>query len=225
MKQHQGIWLPDHEKHLVEWMDKSGELVDGRGTYQIKKLRAALGYVKNWRVAVDVGAHVGFWSIHLCWRFNRVQAFEPMAEHRECWERNMDLPYNDWINGERQAQVHPYALGAAPGRVSLSVPPGSSGGTHVSGPGEIEMRTLDSFEFQNVDFIKVDVEGFELAVLQGAVETLKRCRPVVIVEQKAHTPGGQKHLAAGGKPAVDFLLTMGAKLRKEISGDFILTFD
>lgn len=211
MKQHQGVWLPDHETHLVEWMNKSGELVNGKGSYQIKKLRAALGYVKNWRVAVDVGAHVGFFSMHLVKRFGVVHAFEPVNEHRACFDKN--------VSG---ASVYSVALGAAPGRVAMETPQGSSGGTHVSGSGDIEMRTLDSYEFHFVDFLKIDVEGLELAVLQGAVETLKRCRPVVIVEQKSHTPGGQKHLAAGGTPAVDFLVSLGAKQREVISGDHIM---
>jgi hypothetical protein len=242
VKQHQGIWLPDHEQHLIEWMNKSGEIVDGRGTYQIKKLRAALEHVRNWRVAVDVGAHVGFWSMHLAKKFAVVHAFEPMMEHRQCWtanERECGLVAH-MCDGQDEERVlaelyasghlkgpvlHGCALGAEPGRVSLTVPPGSSGGTHVNGAGEIEVRTLDSFRLNDVDFLKIDCEGYELQVLQGAVETLERCRPTIIVEQKAHTPGGQKHLAAGGKPAVDFVLGLGAKLRREISGDFILAFD
>jgi FkbM family methyltransferase len=216
VKQHQGIWLPDHEQHLLEWMDKSGELVDGRGTYQIKKLRAALEHVRSWRVAVDVGAHVGFWSMHFVKRFHEVQAFEPMAEHRECFVRNVP---------PQHVRLHALAVGAEPARVALTIPPGSSGGTHISGAGDIDVRTLDSFGFEFVDFLKIDCEGYELAVLQGAVETLQRCRPTIIVEQKAHTPGGQKHLAGGGKPAVDFLLTLGAKQRRELAGDYILTWD
>jgi FkbM family methyltransferase len=45
-----------------------------------------------------------------------------------------------------------------------------------------EQRTLDSFNFQDVDLIKIDVEGTELFVLQGAVDTIRRCQPVVQVE-------------------------------------------
>lgn len=219
MKLHQGIWLPDHEQHLVEWMDKSGEIVNGKGSYQIRKLRAALEHVKNWRVAVDVGAHVGFWSMHLAERFSRVHCFEPHAEHRACWEKNVRP------SAPAMAFLYPCALGAASGKVALEVPPGSSGGTHVSGAGEITMRTLDSFNLRDVDFLKIDVEGLELQVLQGAIDTLKRCRPTVIVEQKAHTPGGQKHLAGGGTPAVDFLLAMGAKQRAVLSGDYIMGWE
>jgi FkbM family methyltransferase len=45
-----------------------------------------------------------------------------------------------------------------------------------------EQRTLDSFNFQDVDLIKIDVEGSELFVLEGSVDTIRRCQPVVQVE-------------------------------------------
>lgn len=213
MKLHKGAWLPDQEEHMVEWCDKHGEMVDGKTTYQYKKLQAALGYVKNWRVACDIGAHVGFWSMHLAKRFEELHAFEPMKEMQECWLKNVD-----GIN----AELHPYALGSESGMVSLTIPKGSTGGTHISGSGDIAMHPLDSFHLRDVDFIKIDVEGYELDVLKGATETLDRCQPCIIVEQKLHTPGGQKHIS-GGRPAVDFLLDLGYKLRKEMGGDFILT--
>lgn len=46
----------------------------------------------------------------------------------------------------------------------------------------VTMRTIDSYGFDDVDFIKIDVEGAELGVLRGAVETIKRCRPAVQME-------------------------------------------
>ncbi len=49
---HQGVYLPDGETHLVDWMTKSGEIVDGKGTYQIRKLRVAVSYCERTRTAV-----------------------------------------------------------------------------------------------------------------------------------------------------------------------------
>lgn len=46
----------------------------------------------------------------------------------------------------------------------------------------VTMRTIDSYGFDDVDFIKIDVEGAELGVLRGAKETIKRCRPAVQME-------------------------------------------
>jgi len=46
----------------------------------------------------------------------------------------------------------------------------------------IHMYTLDSFDFEDVDIIKVDVEGYELSVLEGAVNTIKKHNPIVQIE-------------------------------------------
>lgn len=218
MKQHLGIWLPDHEEHLIQWCDKNGEMIDGKTTYQYRKWMMCLPWIKDWRMAVDAGAHVGFWSMHMAKRFQHVAAFEPILEHRECFALNVP---------DSNVTVHTCALGGETGRVSLTIPDGSSGGTHISGDGDIEMRMLDSFGFNELDFLKIDVEGYELKVLQGAVETLKRCRPCVIVEQKGHTPGGKLHLSPGASPtpAVDFLRSLGAYLRTVKAGDYVLSWD
>jgi len=209
--EHQGIWLPDGEKHFPEWMDKNGEIVDGCGTYQIKKLREALSHVAAWRTAVDIGAHVGLWSMQLAKRFDNVIAFEPVAAFRECFAKNA------WMRG---VKCFPCALGAAPGMVSMHYDSADSGGTHVSGPGDIEMRTLDSFNLNGVDFLKVDCEGYELDVLMGAASTLLRCRPVVIVEQKQHIM--TRNFGKRGTPAVDFLKVQGWATVREMAGDYIM---
>lgn len=225
MFEFQGIWLPDGEKHFQGWMAKNGELVDGRGTYQIKKFREAMKHCKQFRTAVDVGAHVGLWSMQLHKRFQQTFAFEPVEAYRKCWAENM--PAFPIGVGARMHALFPIALGAAPGLVAMKVPTLDggldTGGTHVSGVGDIEMRTLDSFELQNVDFIKIDCEGGELDVVRGGEATIRRCHPCMIVEQKPHKLG--PNFGLKGIPAVDLLASWGAKVRREISGDFILSWD
>ena len=81
------------------------------------------------------------------------------------------------------------------------------------------METLDSLDLINVDFMKLDCEGFEENVLRGGVATITRWKPVVIVEQK------REMAARFGLPllgAVDFLKTLGYKVAEEISGDYIM---
>jgi FkbM family methyltransferase len=199
-------------------MDKNGEIVDGKGTYQIKKIRVAMEHVKwfhDHHVAIDVGAHVGLWAMQLAKRFRVVRAFEPVASYRECLAINAP-----------EAVVYPFALGARSGRVAMHVPKLNggldTGGTHVGGDGEcnVDLKTLDSFDFQNVDFLKIDVEGFEDQVIAGARETILRARPVVIVEQKPHKLG--PNFGIHGTPAVDSLRALGYIVAREMSGDFIM---
>lgn len=216
-----GGWhFPDGEAHLPDWMRRANQWVDGRLTYQLSKYQAALPLVRARHVAVDVGGHIGLWSWVMARDFGLVIAFEPVARHRECWQANMaDRPY---------AVLHPYALGAAFGTATVrSRTPGSSGDTGIEpdGSGErCEVRTLDSFGMTQLDFLKIDCEGYEVFVLKGAEATLLTCRPVVIVEQKPHT-GGPKRYGIGPTDAVVFLESLGYRQRQVISGDYIMSLD
>src|SRR5665213_3515563 len=84
---------PDHERHLIDWLanPKARTVINGRVAYQGKKQLAALGLVPKdrRRVAIDVGSHCGTWAWNLAHWFETVEAFEPVPEHRECWEANM----------------------------------------------------------------------------------------------------------------------------------------
>ena len=244
-----GWWLPDGEQHLQQWMNQvrareAGPiLADGRGetrlTYQYHKYSACRPFTRAWRTAVDVGAHVGLWSWVMARDFGNVVGFEPMPEHAACWRENMD--------GVENASLLPFALGAEPGTVVLKTrTPGSSGDTGVDPAAErsslratvhvpgydhdaaegvsAELRRLDDFDLGQVDFIKIDCEGYELWVLQGAVETLKRCKPCLIVEQKPET-GMEERYGVTAKQAIDFLEGLGARLRKVIQGDYIFSWD
>lgn len=225
-----GVWLPASEIHLRYMMLEDGARLvrDGKATYQIRKLDAAMAVVPpdRRRVAVDVGAHVGLWSMWLTRLFARVEAFEPVPLHRALFARNVEGAY----------RLHPVALGERAGTINLEVPLETTGNAHVAigrrHPGtkhvpdpdrhyvvrEVPMRTLDAFAFTEVDFVKVDVEGYELPVLKGARETLLACRPVVVVEQK----GNESAYGDARDAAVAYLQSLGFVAAGCLSGDWIL---
>jgi len=211
-------YFPDGEKHLPHWMRTVGTTVAGRLTYQYGKYDACKPFIKEWRTAIDVGAHIGLWSYFMADDFEELIAFEPMPEHQECWNKNM----HDIDN----AVMHPCALGAGQQMVTLETrTEGSSGDTQVMAGlpgGDVEMYTLDSFDFQDVDFIKIDTEGYEDFILRGGVELLARCKPCIIVEQKGDM---SERYGLEKLSAVTLLEGMGAVLRAETSGDYILSWD
>lgn len=215
MKQSHGWWFPDHEVHLIDWMNskKNKVVMNGRSAYQGAKQLAALKHCKQFRTAVDCGAHIGTWAFNLAHKFDETHAFEPVAAHRECFAHNV-------IGTSGSVTLHPTALGAEPGTVSIDTETGSSGNSAVgAGPGEIEMRTLDSFGFQDVDFIKIDTEGYEANVLLGGEQTIRACKPVIVVEQKRDMASrfGLEPLGA-----VKLLESWGYRTAEEISGDYIM---
>jgi FkbM family methyltransferase len=213
MKQALGWWWPSHESHMLEWMStpKNKLPLNGRDTYQGRKQVATLAHCHTNGTAVDVGAHIGLWSFNLAHRFEKVVAFEPVLEHRECFIRNLA----DFKN----VDLHAYALGAVEGTCRIETTKGSSGDSQVRAGGDVPMRRLDSFNLENVDLLKIDCEGYEENVLIGGLKTIERCKPTIIVEQK-------RDMASrfGLKPqgAVSFLQRLGYKVVEEISGDYIL---
>lgn len=218
MKQVRGFWLPDSEQHLVSFLENGPEFAGGP-TYQLAKLLAALPWCKNFRHCADVGGHTGLWSRPLERMFARLTAFEPVAAHRECFERN--VPGCTPAAGSR-VQLKPFALGDREDTVSLHSGPASSGDTYVKEGGEhrAPMSKLDHFQLTGVDFIKIDTEGYELFVLKGGEQTIRRDKPCIIVEQK---PNKGKQFGLGDHDAVTLLKEWGYTVRKEISGDFIMS--
>jgi FkbM family methyltransferase len=217
LKAWRGWKFPDSEHHLIEWMTRVNDVRRGRPTYQAHKYDAALSHTPQRRVAIDIGANIGLWSWLMANDFTTLHAFEPVAAYRACWAQNV-------VDGV----LHPMALGERAGTVSMvCMTPGSCGDTTVNvaqvgdDVGSAEINTLDSFGFEEVDLIKCDNEGYELFVMRGAEETIKRCRPTIIVEQK---PGHGKTFGLSDTAAVEFLQTLGMQVRQVISGDYILTF-
>lgn len=227
-----GMLLPATEVHLEDMMirnPKGTRTVDGRATYQFHKLERALSFLpKNRRrVAVDIGAHCGLWSVHLVKLFARVEAFEPVPLHRELFAKNVPM---------ERVRLYPVALGEVEGMVDMQIPLETTGNAHIAIKGQhpgthgvkhpdrhyvvkdVPLLRLDSARLDDVDFIKIDVEGVERAVVAGAKETILRCRPLIVVEQKSNESayGDEKDAAA------KLLLSWGLKKLDVMSGDWIL---
>lgn len=207
-------YLPDGEQHLQTWMTQKNRRVEGRLTYQFEKYEAAVRHCRQRRLAIDVGSHVGLWAYWMARDFESVECFEPKVEHGLCWVENMAERPN--------ARLHPVALGKSVGEVGLVTGPSSSGDTQVDQNGSgVPMVPLDSFEFSGVDLLKIDCEGYEVFVLEGARSMLQACRPTVIVEQK---PGHGQRFGRGEHDAVHLLKSLGAEQKWEGAGDYVMVF-
>lgn len=220
MKQVHGIWLPDSDTHFNTYITPDATF---GGTYQLKKLDRAVEFVKTRGVAIDIGAHVGLWSKVLASRFEHVYAFEPLKPHRDCFARNLEGIGNVTLFG--------YALSDKSEQLNIRMPLDNTGHSHVakdydgdaSREWECHAVPLDSLKWPDklkIDFVKIDVEGWELAVVRGAEETLRKHWPVIIIEQKPH--GNAERYGWKQRDALAQLLRWGFKEVAHISGDHIL---
>jgi len=134
-------------------------------TYNVSKK-----HINQSRRAIDVGCKVGNFSHELLKDFEKVEAFDMRNKLR--W-RLLD---------KERVNFHQVALGKENGQIDYW---GASTGVVMTDKEKttVDLRTLDSFNFTHVDYIKIDVEGDELAVLQGASDTLSRCKPIIVIEQ------------------------------------------
>lgn len=218
MKFVHGWAFPDHEEHMHAHMasPKGYMLLNGRMSYQGKKQVAAMAACKQFRHAVDIGGHIGTWSYNLAHKFEHVTAFEPVGAHRLCFDANVLT--DDTLAAK--VVLHDCALGKEEGSVSIHTSHGSSGDSYVKGAGDIPMHTLDSFQLGDVDFMKIDTEGFEYNILLGAEATVKKWKPVVLVEQKRDMASSRFGVAP--LAAVTLLESWGYKRAAELSGDYLM---
>ena len=212
MREQYGWYFPNIETHFPQMLAKNISK-GGPTEYQQPVRLRSLQHVKNKRTALDIGANVGLWSRDLVKYFDQVIAFEPVAMFRECLEKNVTAS---------NISVESVALGDSEGQVRMIITEGNTGHTHVdpaSTNGDTRIIRLDSLNLQNVDYIKIDCEGFEYRVLQCAKETIQRCRPVVVIEQKPHDMYSKDY---GQFAAIGLLEDWGMVRLDQVKDDWIM---
>ena len=175
MKQVLGWWLPDTDKHFEIYLNKEG------GQYQSVHRSTILNFLKtkinDFNNCIDVGAHVGFWSKDFTENFKHVYAFEPIPLVRDCYVKNII---------KENYTLYPYGLGSESKTVNVHYDPDETGNTHVAESGnlKIEIKKIDDFELNKIDYIKIDAEGYEIEVVKGAEKLIQRDKPYIHVEMK-----------------------------------------
>lgn len=144
----------------------------------LKDMEYAISKCPDKGLAIQAGGHVGFWPIKLSLNFGQVMTFEPEPDLYDCLQKNTRYLTN--------IVALPSALGDKR-HYSHIKRSGSSGKNVVEADGAdipIHVASIDSLKIrQRVCAIFLDVEHYEAKVIDGALQTIKRDRPVIQVEE------------------------------------------
>jgi FkbM family methyltransferase len=195
--------LPDGSTVLLagEAADRSvvGSIGDHDGSYEPGLMSVLASLTTPDSVCLDVGANVGPVTLalsRLCPR-GAVHAFEPTAESFAFLERNVAA------NGASNVSAYRLALSDHAGTATIQYDPAAAGAAFISEhlsagvPQDVPLDTLDAWAaaagLERLDFVKIDVEGCELQVLDGGRATLARFRPALVVEVNPVTLRRMQH--------------------------------
>jgi FkbM family methyltransferase len=183
-------------KRVIEWLPQRPQLAIERAYYRAThepELRLLGRLCSRDKLSIDVGANKGIYSLFLLHYSARLVSVEPNPMLSAYLERKFH-----GLN----AEVMNCAFGSTPGRTSLAIPyvgslplhgwasvvAGFDGSEWKGQPItrtdniEVDVKRLDDLDFRDVGLVKIDVEGFEPQVLDGARETLRRDRPNLLME-------------------------------------------
>jgi len=160
------------------------------GVYERKNLKLVMNSVKKDSVFIDVGAHVGFYSIMVGKNIvngGAIISFEPSADNYSRLIKNIKLN-----NLTDRIKAFPFALSNINDEKSLFLNPYNDGGNSLEkfsyAPlAEQKVRCirfddLNEVKYSSVDFIKIDVEGHQMKVLEGMKNTISRFHPSFLIE-------------------------------------------
>lgn len=155
-----------------DWYDR--ECINNPRWLEMRFIKEHL--VEEGDVILEVGGHHGCSAIllsHWVGAGGKVVTFEPFPENCDILEKNIQL------NGLTNVDLHRNAVGAERGEIIIDA---SSSAVNPSGKGRaVQLTFLDAYEHLNPTFLKIDVEGFEIQVLQGAKNILAK-RPKLAIE-------------------------------------------
>ena len=203
--------------YVPDWDEHSFVIAEHAKRYYGFKDRIKHQYPEKLNgIAIDIGAHVGYWSVLMSLHFQKVYAFEPLADNYECLVANKKrYDTKDKIYAWQIAlgdDHHPFEMKKNPhSKIS-----GNSGAWHVAYSKDSPTKTmpLDTLfwcqnsvrENDSIGLIKIDVEGLEAAVLRGAANVIKEHKPAIILEQ---TNTASLNYSADDNEPIEIIKDMG----------------
>lgn len=175
------FYLPDLDLRKGDYIQN---LIFLEGDYfDVDQLKEIKKYIPNHAVILDIGTNIGNHTIFFakeCYA-NKIYSFEPTEKTFSILTKNLQINHL-----EELVDAKNIALGDQKTKADvICVDEKNCGGNKVNknSDGTVIMETLDNLSIkEKIDFIKIDVEGFEYEVLKGGMTTIDKNRPYIYVE-------------------------------------------
>lgn len=169
---HGEIWFYGKDEYV-------GKSLYNYGEFSGEECEKILSLADKNKLSLDIGANVG--AIAQMFEFHQYPcaAFEPQPEIHNLLQKNFKGETHNCALGstEGTAQMPRLRYGARYNYGGMSLNTRTELGSYP-----VPVKTLDSFNYNNVGFIKIDVEGWEEEVLRGALTTIATCKPIMYIE-------------------------------------------
>lgn len=163
---------------------------EGHEAEETRMVDTLCSYIEGGGTVLDIGANLGWYTLNICKRYPDIScyAFEPIEQTYQKLEKNVE------INDIKNCKLFHCGLSNVNEKLSFYYDLESSGasslvdlrGEGTAVPVEGEVRLLDDVadeeKLTGIDFIKCDVEGAELLVFQGGLESIKKYKPMIFSE-------------------------------------------
>jgi len=171
MKKVGEYWYPDTEERLHRSHARVGDIA-----------QFIMPHIERTRCVVQAGGAAGVWPIEFARYFSEVYSFEPNPALVECFYRNLEKsPDRDRVC------LNTHGLWKEPDYGEMVHHEENNMGSWYFQPqheGSVYVDTIDSYDLHEVDLIPLDIEGAEFEALLGAKDTIRRCKPTLVLEIK-----------------------------------------
>jgi FkbM family methyltransferase len=179
----------------------------------LQNLEVAVSHCALKRSCVQAGGNLGLFPKRLSEDFKRVFTFEPDPKLFTYCKHNAPEENIVHVCAALGKSYEPVALSGK--RRDTSGRAAHEGLTHVTGPGKIPQTTIDDLVIYDCDLIYLDIEGYELNALEGAVRTIDRSSPVIAVEVN----GTGEHYGVKNEMLREWLHMRGYRMVSRLNSD------
>ena len=197
IKLENGWNVPDGDTKMTRHLKT--DLSPQNAEYEQRQRNTILENLPIKHTFVDVGANLGVWSITLMPHFEKVISYEPSSRNRECLRMNLGT----------KGEIRSVALSNFNGESAFHEEIKNCGNSKLWNEGDIEglykvpVRKLDDEKIENCSLIKMDVQGYEWQVIQGAENLIETQNPWIAFEVSADVDVICKFLEDKGYDMID----------------------